>query len=50
MRALEINPWDVKELFQTADEDKANELLREGWILYDVTRGNLKYMFLLARI
>jgi len=47
---LDINPWDVKELFQTSNEEKANELINDGWLLYDVTRGNLKYLFLLVRI
>lgn len=47
---MDINPWDVKELFQTSDEEQANELINDGWLLYDVTRGNLKYLFLLVRI
>ncbi|WP_165867284.1 hypothetical protein [Paenibacillus pinisoli] len=47
---MEINVSDAKEVFTTADEEKVNEMLNEGWVLADVTRGNLKYLFLLVRV
>lgn len=47
---MEINVSDAKEVFTTVDEEKVNELLDDGWVLADVTRGNLKYLFLLVRI
>ncbi len=47
---MEISFSDVKEIYQTSDEEKVNELLDEGWILADATRGNLKYLFLLVRV
>lgn len=50
MRVLDIQLTDAKEVFTTTDEEKVNELLGEGWVLFDVTRGNLKHSFLLIRI
>lgn len=47
---MDINPNDVKEVYTTSNEEKVNEMLKEGWVLLDATRGNLKYLFLLARI
>lgn len=47
---MQIEFSDVKEIYQTSDEEKVNELLEEGWILLDATRGNLKYLFLVARV
>jgi hypothetical protein len=47
---MDIHPIDVQEVYTTSDEEKVNEMLRDGWILLDATRGNLKYLFLLARI
>ncbi|MFD2116387.1 hypothetical protein ACFSTH_08120 [Paenibacillus yanchengensis] len=50
MSKLEIGFSDVKEILQTSDEEQVNEMLEDGWILLDATRGNLKYLFLLVRV
>ncbi|MHA6484511.1 hypothetical protein ACX1C1_21675 [Paenibacillus sp. strain BS8-2] len=47
---MEVHPTEVKELFETTDQEEANKRLRDGWILFDVTRGNLKHSFLLVKI
>ncbi|WP_270167499.1 hypothetical protein [Paenibacillus sp. SYP-B4298] len=47
---MEINIQDAREVFTTTDEVAVNSMLKDGWILADVTRGNLKYLFLLIRL
>lgn len=47
---MEINLTDAKEVFTTSNEEEVNQMIEEGWHLIDVTRGNLKYLFLLVRI
>lgn len=47
---MDINPNDVKEVYTTSDVKELNAMLKDGWVLLDATRGNLKYLFLLAKI
>ncbi len=47
---MEIRIEDAKEVYTTTSEEDVNEKLNDGWTLIDVTRGNLKYLFLLVRI
>lgn len=47
---MDINLVDAKEVFTTSDEEQVNQMIKEGWNLVDVTRGNLKYLFLLIRV
>lgn len=47
---MEINIRDARKVYTTSDEGKVNEMLQDGWTLVDVTRGNLKYLFLLVKV
>ena len=52
MNGLEatVYPNEIKEVFETSDVEEVNARLADDWILYAVTRGNLKFSFLLVRI
>jgi len=48
---LESIDWtQVSELHKTKDAKEANRMIREGWKLADVTRGNMDHSFLLVRM
>lgn len=47
---MEINIQDANEVYTTTDPNEVNEMPVTGWVLADVTRGNLKYLFLLIRL
>lgn len=47
---MEVNIQDAYKVATTSDPDEVNKMLEEGWRLADVTRGNLKYLFLLIRL
>lgn len=52
VKALEatIYPNEIREVYETSDTTEVNEKLADDWILYAVTRGNLKFQYLLVRI
>jgi hypothetical protein len=52
MSALDaaIYPNEITKLHETTDVKEVNEMLADGWILYAVTRGNLKFSYLLVRV
>jgi hypothetical protein len=45
-----IYPNEIRKLHETTDVNEVNEMLEDGWILYAVTRGNLKFSYLLVQI
>jgi len=47
---MEIDWTLVTKTKKTRDCDEVNQLLKEGWKLADVTRGNLDHSFLLVRM
>ncbi|WP_154665778.1 hypothetical protein [Paenibacillus pinihumi] len=47
---MEVHISDARKVYTTSDPNEVNEMLEDGWLLADVTRGNLKYLFLLIKV
>ncbi|WP_164685045.1 hypothetical protein [Brevibacillus reuszeri] len=44
-----MNFSDINGLYETNSAKEANDMLQEGWALYDIEKHNGRYTFLLVK-
>ncbi|MGG3012251.1 hypothetical protein ABEO98_22555 [Brevibacillus parabrevis] len=45
-----MNFSEINGLHETNNAKEANDLLQEGWMLYDIEKKNGRYTFLLVKV
>lgn len=41
---------DITGLYETSSAKEANDLLKDGWTVYDIEKHNGRYTFLLVKL